>query len=111
MTATPPIACTLEPGEKPGRRAEVVSLGRDALLAVESGNRVVTLQFVDTEEHTAQLDSFVAAESACCAFLDFERWSADGRQLLRIEAPEGGELMLDEIVAAFQAEATKAARS
>ena len=50
----------------------------------------------------SRLDVILAAESECCAFLDF-RVRASGRELLlTISAPEGGELVANELSAAFR---------
>ena len=107
MTTGAPIACTLDAGEMPGRLAEMVALGRGALVAVEGSGRTATLRFIETPEYAQRLRSVVAAESRCCAFLNFELVSVQGLQVLRIEAPEGGEFMLDALVASFRAEATE----
>jgi hypothetical protein len=91
MDDTTPIACTLDPRRMPQRGDEIRRLGRDGLLATEPGERSVTLRFRSEPAIREQLDRIVAAESACCAFLDFALEEEPGATVLTIEAPEGGE--------------------
>jgi len=86
-----PIACTLDPAEMPRRGDEIRSLGRDGLEAVERGRRHATLRFRPDPEIRARVEDIVAAESRCCAFLDFTLAHDDGATVLTIAAPEGAE--------------------
>jgi len=83
-----PIACTLTPGGMTARRALIDALAADGLLErtpTESGMRVRLLDRPDIEQRLREL---VAAESQCCAFLDFDVRRADGDLLLDISGPE-----------------------
>ena len=101
MSTTPPIACTLAPAEMPARMREIVSLGRDALVHVETTATTATLRFAGDDAVARRLDAVVAAESRCCAFLSFERSGDDEGHLLRIAAPAEGAFTLHALVAAF----------
>ena len=86
---TPPIACTLDPAQMPQRGDEIRALGRDGLEAVERGERHVTLRFRPDPAIRKRVEGIVAAESSCCAFLDFTLADADDATVLTIAAPEG----------------------
>jgi hypothetical protein len=83
-----PIACTLTPDDMRARLALIEALRADGLLgrtATETGIRVRLLDRADIEQRTQEL---VAAESRCCAFLDFDLRREDGELLLDISGPE-----------------------
>jgi hypothetical protein len=104
-----PIACTLERAEMPQRAAEIRALGRDGLVAVERGKRSVTLRFRPDPAVRERLEAIVAAESRCCAFLDFGLAAeAEGGSVLTIAAPEGAEPALHEFADLFSAGAAGA---
>lgn len=98
---TPPIACTLDPAEMPQRGEEIRALGRDGLLAVERHERRVTLRFRPDAAIRLRVESIAAAESRCCAFLDFTITRAGDATVLTIEAPEGGEPAMHELAGLF----------
>ena len=72
MRETPPIACTLSPDDMPQRAADIRALGRDALLTVERSEARATLRFRRDPSTRARVETILAAESKCCAFIDFE---------------------------------------
>lgn len=83
-----PIACTLTPDDTTARVALIEALTADGLLertATETGIRVRLLDRADIERRTQEL---VAAESRCCAFLDFDLRRENGALLLDISGPE-----------------------
>jgi len=83
-----PIACTLTPGGMTARLALIEALSADGLLdraPTDGGLRVRLRDTPDIEQRTREL---VAAESKCCAFLDFELRRADGDLVLDISGPE-----------------------
>jgi hypothetical protein len=83
-----PIACTLTPDGLTARRALIDALAADGLLErtpTGSGLRVRLRDRPDIEQRTREL---VAAESRCCAFLDFELRREDGDLWLDISGPE-----------------------
>jgi hypothetical protein len=83
-----PIACTLTPDGMTARLALIDALAADGLLErtpTEAGMRIRLLDRPDIEQRTREL---VAAESKCCAFLDFDLRREDGDLLLDITGPE-----------------------
>jgi hypothetical protein len=96
-----PIACTLDRAEMPQRGAEIRALGRDGLEAVERGERSVTLRFRPGQSIHERVEAIVAAESRCCAFLDFSLAEADRATVLTITAPEGAESALHDLAGVF----------
>jgi hypothetical protein len=96
-----PIACALDPEQMPRRGEEIRALGRDGLEAVERGERRVTLRFRPDPSIRARVEAIAAAESRCCAFLDFTVTGAEDATVLTIAAPEGAEPALHELAALF----------
>lgn len=93
--------CTLSADEMPARLREIAALGREALVAVDRAAPAATLRFRGGDDVASRLDAIVAAESRCCAFLSFERTADGATQVLRIAAPDGGRVMVDALVEAF----------
>ena len=90
-----PIACTLSPDGMTARLALIDALAADGLLdrtPTETGMRVRLRDTFDIAQRTRQL---VAAESACCAFLDFELGREDGDLVLDISGPEDARPVID----------------
>jgi hypothetical protein len=88
MTSPLPIACTLTPGGMTARRAVIDALAADGLIArtpTTSGLRVRLRDSPEIERRTREL---VAAESQCCAFLDFTLGREDADLVLDISGPE-----------------------
>jgi hypothetical protein len=82
-----PIACTLASGDLTARLALIDGLAADGLLdraATEHGLRVRLRDTPDIERRVREL---VAAESACCSFLDFALSRDAGELLLEITGP------------------------
>jgi hypothetical protein len=102
---TLPIACTLAPAEMPQRGEEIRALGRDGLEAVERGERHVTLRFLPGPAIRERVEGIVAAESRCCAFLDFEIAHEEDATAVTIVAPEGGEAAVHQLADLFAADA------
>jgi hypothetical protein len=100
-----PIACTLDFAEMPGRGAEIRALGRDGLQAVERNERSVTLRFRPGASIRERVEAIVAAESSCCAFLDFKIARAEDATAVTIVAPEGGEAAMHQLADLFAADA------
>jgi len=87
------------------RGAEIRALGRDGLEAVERGERSVTLRFRPNPSVRERVEAIVAAESRCCAFLDFSIGEVEHATLLTIGAPEGAEPALHDLAALFSVDA------
>src|ERR1044072_5660979 len=83
-----PIACTLTPGDMTARVALIDALAADGVLertAAETGIRVRLLDQADLAQRAGEL---LAAESRCCAFLDFDLRRETGALLLDVSGPE-----------------------
>ena len=101
MPTEPPIACSLTTAEMAERLTEMAAIGRSGLLAVEIEDARAVLHFRAGEEMRERLEGIVAAESQCCAFLRMGLYDEPDAVVLAIEAPEGAEPVLDELIAAF----------
>ncbi len=90
-----PIACTLTPDGMNARLALIDALAADGLLdrtATDAGLRVRLRDTPEIEQRTREL---VAAESACCAFLDFDVRHDDGGLILEISGPADARPVID----------------
>jgi hypothetical protein len=90
-----PIACTLTTDGMTARRALIDALAADGLLersATASGMRV---RLRDTPDIAQRTRALVAAESQCCAFLDFHLGREDGDLVLDIGGPEGARPLIE----------------
>ena len=90
-----PIACTLTADGMTARLALIDALAADGLLdctPTESGLRV---RLRDTPEIDQRTRELVAAESRCCAFLDFELGRAGGDLVLDISGPEDAQPVIE----------------
>lgn len=101
----PSIACTLGPGEMPRRAEQIRALGREGLLGVERSERRVALRFRPDPAIRVRVEEIVAAESRCCAFLDFDLSVTGDAIVLALRAPEGGEPAMHLLVDLFAAAA------
>jgi hypothetical protein len=96
-----PIACSLTADEMPARLAEMASVGRDALDSADADGTRAVLRFRRHAGTRDRLAAIVAAESECCAFLVTELVDEAQAVVLTIEAPQGAEPVLDQLVEAF----------
>ena len=83
-----PIACTLTQDGMTARLALLDALAADGLLdrtPTGAGLRVRLRDTLQIERRTREL---IAAESECCAFLDFDLGREDGDLVLDISGPE-----------------------
>jgi hypothetical protein len=83
-----PIACTLTPDGMTARRALMDALAADGLLGRTATDTGLRLRLKDTAEIERRTRELVAAESRCCAFLDFELRRQGGELVLDISGPE-----------------------
>ena len=97
-----PIACSLDAAGLAAREAEMAALGRDALVSLERNGPRARLHFAAGAGIRERVERFLAAESACCAFLTMDIVDGDDEVILRIDAPVGAEPVLAEMVAAFE---------
>ncbi|MFL5493628.1 MAG: hypothetical protein ACJ8DC_04495 [Gemmatimonadales bacterium] len=91
---TPPIACTLAPGDYYARLAWIAELARDALLGSERHGSVLELRYA--LEAADRVREMVRKEQACCAFLTFHLEETPREIRLTIRAPEnaGGAILM-----------------
>ena len=71
MSTDIPIACTLSPDGFTARMGLIEALGSDGLIDRTGTERGVRVRLRDTPEIERRTRELVAAESSCCAFLDF----------------------------------------
>jgi hypothetical protein len=98
-STTPPIACTLAPGEFKDRLAWIADLMRDALLSYQRRDLVLDLRF--TPEALDRVCELVRREQACCGFLLFDLREVPGEIQLTISAPEAAQLGADALFEHF----------
>ena len=101
MTTELPIACSLSAAEMPPRLAEMAAIGDTSLLDVERSERGAALRFRNHPGTRVRLAAIVAAEAECCAFLTMRMRDEPKAITLVIDAPEGAEVVLEELVQAF----------
>jgi len=101
MKPDPPIACTLTAAQMPARLAEIRVVGNAALRSVEASGSGAVLSFDADQDTRARLAAIVAAESVCCAFLEFGLEDNAEETVLTIAAPNGGEEVVHQLVEAF----------
>ena len=90
-----PIACALSADGMTARLALIDALAADALLdraPTDTGMRIRLRDRPDVEQRTREL---VAAESECCAFLDFQLGREDGALVLDISGPDDARPVID----------------
>jgi hypothetical protein len=95
-----PVACTLSPDGMSARLALIDALASDGLLdrtATAAGVRVRLRDTPDVERRTREL---IAAESACCEFLDFALARDGGDLVLDITGPRDARPVIDMFFAA-----------
>jgi hypothetical protein len=95
------IACTLDATNLKDRLAEMHAVGEAAVLTAETTGNKAVLRFRASDATHERLAAIVAAESECCAFLSLDLRDEHEQLALTIEAPEGGEPVMHELVAAF----------
>jgi hypothetical protein len=83
-----PIACTLSPDGLTARLALIDALAGDGLLQRTPTDAGVRVRLRDTPDIEQRVRELVAAESACCAFLDFHLGREDGVLVLDISGPD-----------------------
>jgi len=98
-----PIACSLDAAALEQRLAAIAEVGAASLVEHnEDGGRHV-LRFRRDPRSRKRLEGIVAAEAACCAFLDL-RLDDDGDHLiLSVAAPQAGQPTADGFARAFAA--------
>src|SRR5688500_534883 len=98
MPTDPQIACTLNADERPKRLAEIRAIGESSLVSVAPEG---VLRLRADQATRGRLAGIIAAESACCSFLDFDLREEGAELVLTITAPEGAEALASDLVSAF----------
>ena len=94
-----PIACALSPDGFASRLALIGALASDGLLGRTATAAGLRVRLRDTPEIERRTRELVAAESRCCAFLDFELTREGGELVLDIGGPEDARPVIDMFVA------------
>jgi hypothetical protein len=90
-----PIACTLTPDGMTARLSLIDALAADGLLGRDATDTGIRVRLRDTPEIEQRTRELVAAESVCCAFLDFALDRRDGELVLDIRGPEDARPVID----------------
>ena len=101
MSTDLPIACSLSASERPARQAQIAELGRDALVGATVDGRRAQLRFRGGSGVRERVERFAASEAECCAFLTMRVEETAGEVRLSIDASDGSEPVLEELVATF----------
>lgn len=104
MSPETPIACALDADELRQRLGDISAVGGEALRDVQASRGRAVLLFAAGAATRERLAAIVAAEARCCAFLNFDLRGEADATVMTISAPEGAELVLDDLVAAFSRE-------
>jgi hypothetical protein len=101
MSEPLPIACTLSASDLQARGEELRALGGDGFLDATQEEGRAVLRFRPDPSIRERVEAAVAAESECCAFLDFEVAHGEEATVLTISAPNGGAETVHELAAAL----------
>jgi hypothetical protein len=101
MTEGAPIACSLSASDLRQRLSEIAEVGAYSLIERSADGGRHLLRFRSSDETRQRLQAIVAAEAKCCSFLDLSLEGRGGELVLSISAPEDGQLVADELAAAF----------
>lgn len=104
MPAELPITCSLSATELPARLAEMADLGRAALIGAEVEGSRARLRFSADASVRARVNTVVAAEARCCAFLTMTVAGHPDGVMLTIDAPADAQPVVAELVNAFIAD-------
>lgn len=101
MTSETPASCSLAANDLERRLAAIAAVGAEGLIDRGTVDGRHRLRFRSDRRTRQRLESIVAAERECCAFLELSL-TADGEGLvLSIAAPENGQALADELARAF----------
>jgi hypothetical protein len=104
MPAELPIACSLSATDLSARLAEIADLGRAALLDVRHQPGRAELRLAALAGTRRRVDAIAAAESRCCPFLVMRVTEEPDAVILTVEAPDGADVVLQELVDVFRGE-------
>ena len=95
MSTAVPIACTLAPDGFTARMGLIDALAADGLIDRTHTQRGLRVRLRDTPEIERRTRELVAAESSCCAFLDFTLGREDDAIVLEITGPVDARPVID----------------
>jgi len=95
MSTEIPIACTLSPDGFTARMGLIDALAVDGLIDRTNTERGVRVRLRDTPEIEQRVRELVAAESKCCAFLEFTLGREDDAIMLDVSGPEDARPVID----------------
>jgi hypothetical protein len=101
MTDDVPIACSLSAGELQQRLAAIAEVGADSLFSHDTEGDRHLLHFRAGATARRRLEGIIAAEAACCAFLDLSLIEEGDRLVLSVAAPEDAQALADGFARAF----------
>jgi hypothetical protein len=101
MTDEKPTACSLNAADLEQRLAEIAKVGAESLTGRSSDGDRHLLRFHSDATTRRRLEAIVAAEAACCSFLDLSLSEQGDEMLLSINLPEAGREVADGLAAAF----------
>jgi hypothetical protein len=97
--STPPMACSLRPGEFNARQERIASLARRSLLHQHQDGRTLTVRYARSV--SMELRELVTLERECCAFLQFQLHEDGDAIELQITAPREAEASAAPLFSAF----------
>ena len=97
-----PIACSLGAADYRKRLEQIRAIGREALVGAEDRDDAVRLVFDDDASIRARLEEIVAAEAACCPFLDLQIGQSPEGITLTIAAPPEAAPIVRDLVGSFR---------
>lgn len=97
-----PIACSLGAEDLAARLDLIAALGAENLISRSTEDGAHLLRFRRGEGVRRALESVVAAEAECCAFLDLAIREEPDALVLAIDAPAEGAPIAAELAAAFE---------
>jgi hypothetical protein len=100
--ASSPITCSLSAAEYDVRLAAISRVGGSSLINVEERPRQTVLHFRYSTKTRDELQTIVAQEADCCAFLDLSLETSDEELVLTLAAPEEARLIVDDLVRSFR---------
>ncbi len=97
-----PVICSLGAGDLEQRLAAIAEIGAESLVDRRSEGDSHLLRFRSDAKTRRRLESIVAAEAECCAFLDLSLREDGDELIFSIAAPGDGQATADALAAAFE---------
>lgn len=98
-----PVACTLGADNGPERLRRWQRLHQTATPTARLADGILEVRYPPGPEVLAELQTLVAAERVCCAFVSWAVVEEGGRPVLRVTAPAGSPEDVEPISALFTA--------